>query len=376
MTVTINGSRLDPNAEVKLTKEGEESITAYLLTGSADGTRLMARFDLIGNKSGSWDLVISNPGNGSDTEPFDVIEGGEAKLAMSFAGPSTIREGRGAMFTVILKNEGLVDLGPVIVNMTPESVEKTRAGSYAHSGNPPYSCSKCSSQSSEQTTPPLFFSPIMIDSVPAGEETLIPISVIAIPSPSEDCWLVTAEVRYSLSEEMIRQEECEKLQKYWVELGKLIEKYQSMYTQVQTVWITTADTSAIFAGQDGHTYRFYSIARDNVGNIESAPETPDAETTVTVTAIQEGIAVSPNPFVPTRGHTQISFFGAGLPYSKIKIYNKAAELVRTLEETEGKTRLDWDATSDDGKKLASGVYIWVSTDQAGKHQKGKFAIIR
>lgn len=143
-----------------------------------------------------------------------------------------------------------------------------------------------------------------------------------------------------------------------------------------TLWITTGDTSAVFAGQDGHSYRFYSITRDNVGNIESAPETPDAETTVTVTAIQEGIAVSPNPFVPTRGHTQISFFGAGLPYSKIKIYNKAAELVRSLEETEGKTQFDWDATSDDGKKLASGVYIWISTNQAGNHEKGKFAIIR
>ncbi|MBU1488095.1 hypothetical protein KKH56_08640, partial [bacterium] len=143
-----------------------------------------------------------------------------------------------------------------------------------------------------------------------------------------------------------------------------------------TLWITTDATSAVFAGQDGHTYRFYSIIRDNVGNIESAPETPDAETTVTVTAIQEGIAVSPNPFVPTRGHTQISFFGTGLPYSKIKIYNKAAELVITLEETEGKTQLDWNATNDDGKKLASGVYIWVSTNQAGNHEKGKFAIIK
>lgn len=90
----------------------------------------------------------------------------------------------------------------------------------------------------------------------------------------------------------------------------------------------------------------------------------------------EGIAVSPNPFVPSRGHTVISFFGNGLPYSKIKIYNKAAELVRTLEETEGKTQLDWDATSDDGKKLASGVYIWLSTSRDGKHKKGKFAIIK
>lgn len=140
-----------------------------------------------------------------------------------------------------------------------------------------------------------------------------------------------------------------------------------------TSWITTDATSAVFTGENEHTYRFYSIARDNVGNIESTPSEPDAIATV---KLPSGIEVSPNPFVPTRGHTQTSFFGAGLSYSKIKVYNKAGELVRSLEETEGKTQLNWDATSDDGKRLASGVYIWVSTNQAGKHEKGKFAIIR
>jgi hypothetical protein len=42
----------------------------------------------------------------------------------------------------------------------------------------------------------------------------------------------------------------------------------------------TPATSAIFPGQFGHTYRFYSVATDNVGNVESVPAAPDATTTV------------------------------------------------------------------------------------------------
>lgn len=94
------------------------------------------------------------------------------------------------------------------------------------------------------------------------------------------------------------------------------------------------------------------------------------------TSDESQIKLSPNPFVPSRGHTQISFFGAGLPFSKIKIFNKAGELVKSLKEKEGMNRLDWNATGDNGKRLASGVYIWVSTNQEGKKEKGKFSIIR
>ncbi|WP_175517724.1 RHS repeat-associated core domain-containing protein [Planctomicrobium piriforme] len=38
--------------------------------------------------------------------------------------------------------------------------------------------------------------------------------------------------------------------------------------------------SATFEGIEGHTYRFYSIASDNVGHLEAAPATPDAVTSV------------------------------------------------------------------------------------------------
>jgi hypothetical protein len=49
-----------------------------------------------------------------------------------------------------------------------------------------------------------------------------------------------------------------------------------------TPWQTnTAATSATFTGTVGHSYRFYSIARDLVGNVETSKSTADATTTVT-----------------------------------------------------------------------------------------------
>lgn len=49
----------------------------------------------------------------------------------------------------------------------------------------------------------------------------------------------------------------------------------------------TTATSATFTGQAGHSYAFYSIAQDHVGNTEAAPATPDATTQVV-----DGLAVT------------------------------------------------------------------------------------
>jgi len=47
------------------------------------------------------------------------------------------------------------------------------------------------------------------------------------------------------------------------------------------LWMrNTPEVSAVFTGEYGHTYRFYSIAIDNVGNCEAAPSGADAETMI------------------------------------------------------------------------------------------------
>ncbi len=50
-------------------------------------------------------------------------------------------------------------------------------------------------------------------------------------------------------------------------------------------WLTgTTKTQATFSGQDGHTYGFYSVATDAVGNSEAAPKAADASTRVDTSA--------------------------------------------------------------------------------------------
>lgn len=50
-----------------------------------------------------------------------------------------------------------------------------------------------------------------------------------------------------------------------------------------TAWLVgTMATSASFTGLDGHTYGFYSVARDVVGHVEAAPTAPDTTTVVDV----------------------------------------------------------------------------------------------
>jgi hypothetical protein len=56
----------------------------------------------------------------------------------------------------------------------------------------------------------------------------------------------------------------------------------------------TTDTSGVFNARHGITYRFYSTTRDNAGNIEAPPESPDAVTTVEGGAYEGDIAPRPN----------------------------------------------------------------------------------
>jgi hypothetical protein len=48
-----------------------------------------------------------------------------------------------------------------------------------------------------------------------------------------------------------------------------------------TAWLTnTAATSALFTGASGHTYAFYSVARDLIGNVEVGKTYPEAITKI------------------------------------------------------------------------------------------------
>lgn len=57
--------------------------------------------------------------------------------------------------------------------------------------------------------------------------------------------------------------------------------YVSFDGNAYELWLDqTTQVAATFNAQAGHTYAFYSVARDNAGNIEQAPDIPDAVTVV------------------------------------------------------------------------------------------------
>lgn len=69
--------------------------------------------------------------------------------------------------------------------------------------------------------------------------------------------------------------------------------YVSKDGAAYTAWLTdTALTTASYTGVGGHTYRFYSRARDNSGNVEDAPSVADATTQVLL--CPDKLAISPN----------------------------------------------------------------------------------
>lgn len=69
-------------------------------------------------------------------------------------------------------------------------------------------------------------------------------------------------------------------------------------------WLRTYANSAIFTGIIGSNYKFFCIATDNVGNIENAPLSPDATTTVANMAInQPPVANAGGPYIGTEGST-------------------------------------------------------------------------
>ena len=87
------------------------------------------------------------------------------------------------------------------------------------------------------------------------------------------------------------------------------------------------------------------------------------------------IAVYPNPYVPSRGHSLLSF--SNVPaQGRITVYALSGEAIWTHETTAEGT-YQWNTTTDSGKLLSSGFYYYMVKDRDGEViKKDKFSIIR
>jgi hypothetical protein len=78
----------------------------------------------------------------------------------------------------------------------------------------------------------------------------------------------------------------------------------------------------------------------------------------------------PNPFVISMGTEKVSF--AKLPFeARVNIFSLAGDFVKELRGTN-----QWDGRNDEGKLVASGVYLFSAASPGSKTSVGKIALIR
>jgi len=95
-------------------------------------------------------------------------------------------------------------------------------------------------------------------------------------------------------------------------------------------------------------------------------------------SLQSDLSVShvyPNPFKPSLGHTKI-FFANLTSRAKVQIFDVSGDLVYEEEKDTPTGELGWDVKNSKGEPIASGVYIYLITNNSGQTKKGKLAIIR
>lgn len=93
----------------------------------------------------------------------------------------------------------------------------------------------------------------------------------------------------------------------------------------------------------------------------------------------ETVKAFPNPFKPeVHGYVEIvNLPPDSMPRGKneCRIYDSSGALVAKPEENEF-ARFAWDGTNAKGKKVSSGIYFYVVTDEKGQSKRGKIALIR
>ncbi len=130
-----------------------------------------------------------------------------------------------------------------------------------------------------------------------------------------------------------------------------------------TLWQSaTTQTSATFTGQDKHTYAFYSVATDNVGNVQQTPTSAQATTEVDAIAPTSSVAAlpafSPGSFT-LRWSGSDSTGGSGLASYSIYVSDNDGAYTPFLTNT---TQTSATFTGQDGHSYA---FYSIATDVAG-----------
>ncbi len=122
------------------------------------------------------------------------------------------------------------------------------------------------------------------------------------------------------------------------------------------------------AGLEPGPYQIEAVAENSAG--VSSPVTADIFLAM---ADNSAVRVFPNPWRSDRHSTPITFDQMSVN-SIIKIFTLSGHLVRQLPAPTGQT--SWDLKNDHSDRVASGIYIYLITNDLSQKVRGKLAVIR
>ncbi|MFH1688509.1 MAG: two-component regulator propeller domain-containing protein [bacterium] len=112
---------------------------------------------------------------------------------------------------------------------------------------------------------------------------------------------------------------------------------------------------------DAHTGDFYVATAGGISRLPSQSGEPQSDIDL--------VLAFPNPFEIHSGSEYLSFDFAHP--GTVRIFTAAGELIRILDVNQR-----WYGRNDSGRPVASGVYLWVLTDQSGQVGRGKILLVR
>jgi hypothetical protein len=197
----VYGSGFLSGATVKLARAGQADIVGEGATVTEHGALLTARFDLGGKALGPWDVVVTNPDSAAVTESqaFTITSGGGADLWADVIGPSQVRVGRPARFTVLFGNRGTVDAEAVPLLVTiPAGIALEPRFAIAP---PPSHPSQVATDWTQVPAPfvidDLRYLPLVVPVVPAGFTLALEVTVTPPPASLGTPFQIRAEIEAS-----------------------------------------------------------------------------------------------------------------------------------------------------------------------------------
>jgi hypothetical protein len=112
------------------------------------------------------------------------------------------------------------------------------------------------------------------------------------------------------------------------------------------------------------------VASASVGDLASL-ERPS----VALSSARLFVRAFPNPWRSDQHPGRFVTFDQLTEGTTIRIFSIAAQHVKTLN-TQSSTSVQWDLTNENGATVASGIYLFLVTNNAGQQASGKLAVIR